>query len=84
MQMQRKIERQIRQDKRDIAGLQGILRSNTDDDMLIKNVKQSLTNIQIKTKQHNAKLNEFLRQTGHPVMITVYALKSCYFSISYV
>ena len=63
MQMQRKIERQIRQDKRDIAGLQGILRSNTDDDMLIKNVKQSLTNIQIKTKQHNAKLNEFLRQT---------------------
>lgn len=63
-QLQRKMERQIRQDKKDIAGLQGILTSNSKDDKLIENTKLQLANTQIKLKQHNSILNEFTKQTG--------------------
>lgn len=63
-QLQRKMERQIRQDKRDIAGLQGILTSTTKDDELLEKTRINLANMQVKTKQHNIELNNFLRQTS--------------------
>ena len=63
-QIQRKMERQIRQDKKDIAGLQGILTSVNKDDKLIEDTKTKLATTQNKLKQHNSVLNEFTRQTG--------------------
>ena len=63
-QMQRKMERQIRQDKKDIAGLQGILTSNNKDDKLLEDTRAQLINSQTKLKQHNSILNEFTKQTG--------------------
>lgn len=63
-QLQRKMERQIRQDKKDIAGLQGILRSNTTDDILVADTKKRLTSKQSKYKQHSQILNDFIKQTN--------------------
>lgn len=63
-QIQRKMERQIRQDKKDIAGLQGILTSSNKDDKLIENTKVQLINKQNKLKQHNETLNDFVEQTN--------------------
>ena len=57
-QMQRKAERIIRQDKKDIAGLQGILTSNNKDAKLIEETKKQLVNAQNKLKQHNSILME--------------------------
>lgn len=62
-QIQRKMERQIRQDKKDIAGFQGILTSNTKDDKLIEDTRSQLLNAQNKLKQHNSILNDFTEQT---------------------
>lgn len=62
-QLQRKMERQIRQDKRDIAGLQGILTSTTKDDELLARARANIDSMQIKAKQHNTELNDFLNQT---------------------
>lgn len=63
-QIQRKMERQIRQDKKELAGLQGILTSNNKDDKLIEDTKTQLINKQNKLKQHNATLNDFVEQTN--------------------
>lgn len=63
-QMQRKMERQIRQDKKDIAGLNGILTSDSKDSKLLEEAKTSLANTQAKLKQHNSILNNFVSQTG--------------------
>lgn len=63
-QIQRKMERQIRQDKKDIAGLQGVLTSNNKNDKLIEDTKVQLINKQNKLKQHNATLNDFVEQTN--------------------
>ena len=63
-QLQRKMERQIRQDKKDIAGLQGILTSNTSDNDLIKRAKQELQNKNNKLKEHNSVLDNFEKQTN--------------------
>lgn len=62
-QIQRKIERQIRQDKKDIAGLQGILTSSNKDGKLIEDTKIELANIQSKLKLDNSILNNFIQQT---------------------
>lgn len=61
-QLQRKMERTIRQDKKDIAGLQGILTSSTDD-KLIENAKTAFAKKSLTYKSHESQLNEFLRQT---------------------
>lgn len=61
-QMQRKMERTIRQDKKDMAGLQGILTSNADD-KLIENTKTAFAKKSLTYKSHESQLNEFLRQT---------------------
>lgn len=63
-QIQRKMERQIRQNKKDIAGLQGILTSNNKDDKLMEDARISLANTQMKLKQNNSILNNFVEQTG--------------------
>lgn len=63
-QIQRKMERQIRQDKKELAGLQGILTSSNKDDKLIENTKVQLTNKQNKLKQHNETFNDFVEQTN--------------------
>ena len=62
-QMQRKMERHIRRDKKDIAGLQGVLTSNNKD-LDIKKVKEELEQAKLTIKLHNTALNEFLEQTG--------------------
>lgn len=62
-QMQRKMERQIRQDKKDIAGLNGILKNATDnkllDDTKIEFVQKSL-----EYKTHQNTLEDFIQQTS--------------------
>ena len=63
-QIQRKMERQIRQDKKDIAGLQGILTSGSKDDKLIEDTKTSLINVNNKLKNHNSIFNDFINQTN--------------------
>lgn len=63
-QTQRSMERQIRQDKKDIAGLQGILTSNTKDAKLIEDTKTNLINSKNKFKIHNSALNDFIEQTN--------------------
>ena len=62
-QIQRKMERQIRQDKKDIAGLQGSLLSN-DKDLDINKIKEELRQAQTTMQTHNTTLNDFLEQTG--------------------
>lgn len=62
-QTQRSMERQIRQGKKDIAGLQGILTSdNTDID--INKVRQELEQVKLNMKLHNTQLSNFLDETG--------------------
>lgn len=61
-QLQRKMERQIRQDKKDIAGLQGALTSNNKD-LNIEQVQKELQDAQTKIKIHNSAFNNFLDET---------------------
>ena len=62
-QTQRKMERQIRQDKKDIAGLQGILTSNNTD-IDINKIRQELEQAKLNMKLHNTQLSNFLDETG--------------------
>lgn len=61
-QIQRKMERTIRQDKKDIAGLNGILTSNNQE--LIKETQDKLIQAKQKMQLHNSAFNNFLNQTG--------------------
>lgn len=62
-QKQRAFERQIRQDKKDLKAQQAILTSNNKD-IDIEQVKNEIRNIKATQKDHNAQLNDFLKQTG--------------------
>lgn len=62
-QIQRRMERTIRQDKKDIAGLQGVLTSNNKD-LNIEQVQKELQDTQAKIKLHNSIFNNFLDETG--------------------
>ena len=62
-QLQRKMERQLREDKKEIAGLEGILRSNTTDNKLIENTKSQFAKKTLIYKTHQSELNDFLKQT---------------------
>lgn len=62
-QIQRKLERNIRQNKKDIAGLQGILTSNNKD-LDIEKVQTELKQLQVNLKANNGQLNRFLNETG--------------------
>ncbi len=61
-QLQRKMERQIRNDKKSIAGLQGAIK-NGNRDLDLKKATQKLENAKLKANLHNSELNNFLRQT---------------------
>lgn len=56
-QIQRRLERNIRQNKKDIAGLKGLQNKDVD-------VKDEMRNARAKLRNNNAKLNDFLNQTG--------------------
>lgn len=62
-QKQRAFERKIRQDKKDLKAQQSILTSNNKD-IDIEQVQAEIRNIKAKQKDHNAQLNDFLKQTG--------------------
>lgn len=62
-QMQRAMERQIRKDKKELAGLEGILRSNTTDNKLIEDTKTSFARKTLNYNSHKSQLEEFIRQT---------------------
>lgn len=61
-QIQRRMERTIRQDKKNIAGLNGILTSNNQE--LIKETQDKLIQAKQKMQLHNSAFNNFLNQTG--------------------
>ena len=62
-QKQRAFERKIRQDKKDLKVQQAILTSNNKD-IDIEQVQAEIRNIKATQKDHNAQLNDFLKQTG--------------------
>lgn len=57
------MERQIRQDKKQIAGLEGILTSKTTDNKLIETTKSEFAKRSLIYKTHQNQLNDFLAQT---------------------
>ena len=61
-QIQRKIERQIRQDKKDIAGLEGVLTSGNEH-IDIETLKNQFGLISNELKDKEKTLNDFLNQT---------------------
>lgn len=63
-QIQRRMERQIRNDKRNIAGLNGILRSNKNDEKLVSSVKKQINRQKNKLNRDNILLNDFINQTN--------------------
>lgn len=62
-QIQRKMERQIRQNKKDIAGLQGILTSNVADNKLIEETKSEIAKKTLIYNSHKSALEDFAKQT---------------------
>lgn len=63
-QIQRKLERQIRKDKKEIAGLEGVLTTDNKDSKLLEDTKAQLLNKQNKLKKDNSILNDFVEQTN--------------------
>ncbi len=66
-QIQRKMERQIRQDKKQIAGLQGILTSNTTDNKLIEHTKTEFAKRSLIYKTHQNELISLTSQINSKV-----------------
>ncbi len=62
-QIQRRMERQIRQDKKDIAGLNGILKNATDN-KLIEDTKTEFAKKSLTHKTHQNILEDFIQQTS--------------------
>lgn len=63
-QIQRKMERQIRQNKKNLAGLQGIIKSNTTDNKLIEETKTKFARQSLIYKSHQNELDNFVSQTS--------------------
>lgn len=61
-QLQRRMERQIRQDKKEIAGLQGLVKSGNKE-LDTVNAINKLEQSKMKMKAHNNALNDFISQT---------------------
>ena len=61
-QSQREMERKLRQDKKDIAGVQGLLTSNNKD-IDIEKTQEKLRNLKDRYNIHNRELNDFIKQT---------------------
>lgn len=64
-QIQRRMERQIRNDKKQLAALQGVLKSDNIDTKLIENTKTQFAKKSLLYNEHKSVLNEFLRQTNN-------------------
>ena len=62
-QIQRKMQRQIRQDKKDLRAQQAILTSNNKE-IKIEEVEAEIRNIKSRQKEDNSQLNNLLKQTG--------------------
>lgn len=62
-QTQRAMERQIRNDKKEIAGLKGVLTSNNIDEELSEKLKKKIADKENILNKHNYKLNDFCEQT---------------------
>ena len=62
-QIQRRLERQIRQDKKDLRAQQAILTSNNKE-IKIEEVEAEIRNIKSRQKEDNSQLNNLLKQTG--------------------
>lgn len=62
-QIQRRMERQIRQDKKELAGLQGILTS-ANDNKLIEDTRTEFGKRSLIYKTHQNKLDDFIEQTS--------------------
>lgn len=62
-QLQRAMERRIRTDKKELAGLHGILTSNNKD-IDIEQVQSEIRNIKANEKANREALDDFLKQTG--------------------
>lgn len=62
-QIQRRLERQIRQNKKDLKAQEAILTSNNKN-IDIEEVQAEIRNVKARQKNHNAQLNSFLEQTG--------------------
>lgn len=63
-QIQRKLERQIRNDKKQLAALQGVIKSDNNDMKLIENTKTQFAKKSLLYNEHRSVLDEFLRQTN--------------------
>lgn len=63
-QIQRGLERSIREDKRQLAGLNGILTSNTNNQELIEEAKSKFALKSTQLKQKESILKDFSEQTG--------------------
>ena len=62
-QIQRRLERQIRSDKKQLAGIQGILKSNTTDNKLLEDAKTQFSKQALIYKTHQNELDNFIQQT---------------------
>ena len=62
-QIQRKMERQIRKDKKELIALQGILKPNTTDNNLIEETKTRFAKQSLIYKSHQNELDDFITQT---------------------
>lgn len=60
-QLQRKMERQIRQDKRDLAGLQGVIKG-AKDNKLMEEAKTKFADKSLTFNTHKSQLDDFLKQ----------------------
>lgn len=63
-QIQRRMEREIRNDKKQLAGLQGILKSNINDNKLILETKTNFAKRSLIYKTHKNELDDFIKQTS--------------------
>ena len=63
-QMQRKMERQIRQDKKTLAGLQGVIKSKSADNKLIEDTRTHFSKQTLIYKTHQNELDDFIQQTS--------------------
>ena len=63
-QIQRRMERKIRQDKKTLAGLQGVIKSNTTDNKLIEDTRTQFSKQSLIYKTHQNELDDFIQQTS--------------------
>lgn len=66
-QIQRKIERQIRQDKKILSGYEGILRNDTADNKLIEDAKTNFAKRSLIYKTHQNELNSLVSQINSKI-----------------